>query len=159
MRHNWRESGKPRLPQPQPPAARDRSRVARKPHIDALSIGSGTASRPGRFDTKGKAISMASSNYYHRQSDLCLQLSLLQADPRATLMLVNLATELLAKADEPESALVAAPSDLHDESATSPDHGLNIGVSAASDAPKTESPRVRPPDPPPRHPAPEIPQV
>jgi hypothetical protein len=52
---------------------------------------------------------MASSKYYRRQSDLCLQLALLQNDPQMTLSLVGLAKELRAKADEPTSAPAAVP--------------------------------------------------
>jgi len=43
---------------------------------------------------------MPSPKYYRRQSELCLQLALLYSDPQMTLLLVNLATELRAKADE-----------------------------------------------------------
>jgi hypothetical protein len=68
-----------------------------------------------RFSTSKKASGMVSSKYYRRQSDLCLQLALLQADPEMTLLLVKLAKELRAKADGPDSAQAAAPNDLHDE--------------------------------------------
>ena len=42
---------------------------------------------------------MASSTYYRRQSDLCLQLALAQDDPEATLLLVEFAKVLRAKAE------------------------------------------------------------
>jgi hypothetical protein len=43
---------------------------------------------------------MVSSQYYRRQSDLCLQLALLQTDPHTSVLLVELARELQAKAQE-----------------------------------------------------------
>jgi hypothetical protein len=52
---------------------------------------------------------MPSSKYYRRQSDLCLQLALLQNDPQMTLSLVALAKELRAKADEPDAASSSEP--------------------------------------------------
>jgi hypothetical protein len=55
---------------------------------------------------------MVSSKYYRRQSDLCLQLALLQNDPQMTLSLVGLAKELRAKADEPAGAPAHAPTNL-----------------------------------------------
>jgi hypothetical protein len=51
---------------------------------------------------------MASSEYYRRQSELCLQLALLQADLHAdlqmTFSLLELAKELRAKAGEADNA-------------------------------------------------------
>jgi hypothetical protein len=79
---------------------------------------SGTASRPVRFSNSKKVPGMVSSKYYYRQSDLCLQLALLQADPEMTLLLVKLAKELRAKADDSDSAPATASSDLHDEFVT-----------------------------------------
>ena len=61
---------------------------------------------------------MASSKYYRRQSDLCLQLALLQNDPQMTLSLVGLAKELRAKAEEPAGAPASAPTDLPEGSKT-----------------------------------------
>jgi hypothetical protein len=52
---------------------------------------------------------MPSPKYYRRQSDLCLQLALLQNDPQVTLSLVGLAKELRAKADAPDSASASEP--------------------------------------------------
>jgi len=63
-----------------------------------------------------KVSNMASSKYYRRQSDLCLQLALLQNDPQMTLSLVGLAKELRAKADD--GAPASAPTDLPDGSKT-----------------------------------------
>jgi hypothetical protein len=62
-----------------------------------------------RFLINKKAPSMTSPKYYRRQSELCLQLALLYSDPQMTLLLVNLATELRAKADEADSASTAVP--------------------------------------------------
>jgi hypothetical protein len=45
---------------------------------------------------------MPRPGYYRRQSDLCLQLAMLQNDPQTKLLLVELAKELQAKADDPE---------------------------------------------------------
>jgi hypothetical protein len=59
-----------------------------------------------------KEPNMASSKYYRRQSDLCLQLALLQNDPQMTLSLVGLAKELRAKADERDGAPASAATDL-----------------------------------------------
>jgi hypothetical protein len=53
---------------------------------------------------------MPSSKYYRRQSDLCLQLALLQNDPQMTLSLVALAKELRAKAEDPDGAPTSDPS-------------------------------------------------
>jgi hypothetical protein len=61
---------------------------------------------------------MASSKYYRRQSDLCLQLALLQNDPQMTLSLVGLAKELRAKADQPDGAPASAPTGLPEGSGT-----------------------------------------
>jgi hypothetical protein len=61
---------------------------------------------------------MVSSKYYRRQSDLCLQLALLQTDPQMTLSLVGLAKELRAKADEANVAPAAVPTYLRDGSRT-----------------------------------------
>ena len=47
---------------------------------------------------------MPRPKYYRRQSDLCLQLAMLQTDPQTKLLLVELAKELQAKADDPEGA-------------------------------------------------------
>jgi hypothetical protein len=59
---------------------------------------------------------MASSKYYRRQSDLCLQLALVQEDPQTTLLLVKLAKELRAKADAPDSVSASVTTGLRDES-------------------------------------------
>ena len=64
-----------------------------------------------RFLVNKKVHSMASPSYYRRQCDLCLQLALLQADPQMTVLLVGLATELRAKADEAAGASASAPID------------------------------------------------
>jgi hypothetical protein len=45
---------------------------------------------------------MPRPRYYRRQSDLCLQLAMLQTDPQTKLLLVELAKDLQAKADDPE---------------------------------------------------------
>ena len=54
---------------------------------------------------------MVSSEYYRRQSELCLQLALLQADLhgdlRMTFWLLELAKELRVKADEAENTPAA----------------------------------------------------
>jgi hypothetical protein len=65
-----------------------------------------------------KVPSMVSSKYYRRQSDLCLQLALLQNDPQMTLSLVGLAKELRAKADDPDGAPASGPTYLPDGSRT-----------------------------------------
>jgi hypothetical protein len=61
---------------------------------------------------------MPSPKYYRRQSDLCLQLALLQNDPQMTLSLVGLAKELRAKADGPDSLPACVAPDLGDGSNT-----------------------------------------
>jgi hypothetical protein len=61
---------------------------------------------------------MPSSKYYRRQSDLCLQLALIQNDPQRTLSLVGFARELRAKADDPEGVSTCGGTDLPDESTT-----------------------------------------
>jgi hypothetical protein len=48
---------------------------------------------------------MPRPRYYRRQSELCLQLAMLQNDRKTKLLLVELAKELQAKADEPEGAV------------------------------------------------------
>jgi hypothetical protein len=63
-----------------------------------------------------KMCSMVSSKYYRRQSDLCLQLALLQNDPQMTLSLVGLAKELRAKADGPHGPPASVPTYLRDGS-------------------------------------------
>jgi hypothetical protein len=52
---------------------------------------------------------MVSSQYYRRQSDLCLQLALLQADPQTSVLLVGLAKELRARAEEVGSEAAGRP--------------------------------------------------
>jgi hypothetical protein len=74
-----------------------------------------------------KVPCMPSPGYYRRQSVLCLQLALLQNDPRTKLLLAELAKQLQAKAD---------------------------GARAGSDATEAET-HLKPPDPPPRRRAPE----
>jgi hypothetical protein len=89
--------------------------------------------------------SMVSSKYYRRQSDLCLQLSLLQADPRMTLLLVELAKELQAKADEAGSAPTSVPIFVMD-----PRQFFGF---------QSDRYGLKPPDPRPRHRAREIQQA
>jgi hypothetical protein len=52
---------------------------------------------------------MVSSQYYRRQSDLCLQLALLQTDPQTSVLLVELARELRAKAQEARGEAAGKP--------------------------------------------------
>ena len=51
---------------------------------------------------------MPRRGYYRRQSDLCLQLALLQNDPQTTLLLAKLAKELQAKGNDVDGASTAA---------------------------------------------------
>jgi hypothetical protein len=77
---------------------------------------------------------MASSAYYRRQSELCLQLALLQAelnaDLRMTFWLLELAKELRAKAGEAENVpgATSAGASTHMTClvAQSPDHGTKL---------------------------------
>jgi hypothetical protein len=43
---------------------------------------------------------MIKSDYYRRQADVCLQLALAQRDEQAAIRLVELADELMARAEE-----------------------------------------------------------
>jgi hypothetical protein len=67
---------------------------------------------------------MPRSEYYRRQSELCLQLALLKADRypdrRTTLWLLALAKELRAKADAADNPATCVPCHvgLHDRSET-----------------------------------------
>jgi hypothetical protein len=80
---------------------------------------------------------MPRPKYYRRQSDLCLQLALLQTDPHTKLLLVELAKELQAKADEPAGAATF--------------------TRWIKERPRTGAYRVTPPDPPRRRRGPESP--
>jgi hypothetical protein len=82
------------------------SAVAGKPQVDGLIMG--PEPHPGRrVSGPVKGNSMASSEYYRRQSELCLQLALLQADLtadlRVTFLMLELAKELRAKASEADN--------------------------------------------------------
>jgi hypothetical protein len=76
--------------------------VARKPHFEGWFRAPEPPAglRVPRPEERG--TSMASSEYYRRQSELCLQLALLQAELHSnlqmTFMLLELAKELRAKA-------------------------------------------------------------
>jgi hypothetical protein len=48
---------------------------------------------------------MVKSEYYRRQADLCLQLSLAQRDQRNAVWLIELAEEMLARAEKAAEAL------------------------------------------------------
>jgi hypothetical protein len=46
---------------------------------------------------------MIKSDYYRRQADVCLQLALAQRDQQAAIRLVELADELMARAEEADA--------------------------------------------------------
>lgn len=46
---------------------------------------------------------MIQSDYYRRQADVCLQLALAQRDQQAAIRLVELANELMARAEEADA--------------------------------------------------------
>lgn len=51
---------------------------------------------------------MVKAEYYRRQADLCLQLALTQRDHSAALWLIELAEEMLAKAEAADPAMCDA---------------------------------------------------
>jgi hypothetical protein len=53
---------------------------------------------------------MVKSEYYRRQADLCLQLALAHHDQRAALSLIEMAEEMMAKAEATAGAAISVRS-------------------------------------------------
>jgi hypothetical protein len=62
---------------------------------------------------------MINSDYYRRQADVCLQLALAQRDQQAAIRLVELADELMARAEEDGEAGDSVAPELYAMPATS----------------------------------------